>query len=79
MVKGAIPLSITAAADGDGCDYTGGAGGTVTVDHATFTANMPLAETETVTLTLTVSFSNHGRLAESCCTSLHALCVAVRV
>lgn len=52
VVKGATTIYCTAAADGDGCDYTGGAGGTVTVTltNAIFAAIMPLAATETVTI-----------------------------
>ena len=52
VAKGGTTIYCTAAADGDGCDYTGGAGGTVTVDlsNATFAAIMPLAGGETVTV-----------------------------
>ncbi len=56
VVKGATTIYCTAAADGDGCDYTGGAGGTVTVDmsNATFAGIMPLAGGETVTVNFNV-------------------------
>ncbi|MBN4063351.1 hypothetical protein JYT79_01075 [Cardiobacterium sp. AH-315-I02] len=52
VVKGATTIFCTGAADADGCAYTGGVGGTITVDlsHATFAAIMPLAGNETVTV-----------------------------
>lgn len=52
VTKGVTTIYCTGVADGDGCDYTGGAGGTITVDlsNATFAGIMPLAATETVTV-----------------------------
>lgn len=55
VVKGATTVFCTgdiADADGDGCSYTGGAGGTVAVDLANvgFAAIVPLAATETVSI-----------------------------
>jgi len=50
VVKGATTIYCTGASDGDGCDYTAGPGGVITVDfeNATFAGIMPLAASETV-------------------------------
>jgi uncharacterized repeat protein (TIGR01451 family) len=53
VIKGATIVYCTgdvADADGDGCSYTGAAGGTIAVNftNATFSAIVPLAATETV-------------------------------